>query len=213
MPQINLLSPTLGKRIKKDKHEVTPELNIERPSVMIYYPLGGIIVLMVVIWIIMGIRISRYNHKLTKLKKMETNLAVEPQKLIKLNEKKNILLKRLSFLEELTKKRFLWSEKLDRISNLIPDGVWLTEISSEKKIILDSITGEPQGEQSLISIKGRAVASRIQDAIELVGIFHEKLKNDKIFSQDFLDIKLNSVTKGTIAHRDVMNFEFDCIIK
>lgn len=169
--------------------------------------------LMIIIWVIMGLKISKYSKELNELEKKEASLTVDPQKLIKLNEDKESLLKRLDFLEKLAEKKFLWSEKLNRIAELIPDGVWLTEIYSVEKITIDSSTKKSKGEQFIISIKGRAVASRIQDAIELVGLFLDKLKKDNIFSKDFLEIKLESVTKGIIANRDIMNFEFGCIVK
>lgn len=211
MPQINLLLPTLGK--KKAKEKKTSEFKIGKSTLFTYFSLGGIIVLMIIIWIVMGLRIGGYKGEMAVLEEKEKKLSVDPKKLIKLNEDKEILLERLDFLEKLTEKRLLWSGKLDRVPELIPDGVWLTEISSEKKIKLDPATRKSAGEEFMLSVKGRAVAVRIQDAIELVGVFLERLKKDEVFSSDFKEIKLNSVTKGIIKNRDIMNFEFDCVVR
>lgn len=213
MPQINLLASTLGKGSKKVKKEIASGVEKHKPSFAIYYPVIIFIVVIVIVWIVMGFKISRYKREYSELEHKEAGLAVEPQRLIKLNEQKNILTSRLDFLEKLTEKRFQWSVKLNRINELIPDGIWLTEIVTERKITLDPITKKPQGEHLIVSIRGRAVSAMIQDAIDLVGIFHDKLKNDEAFSGDFKDINLSSVTKGIVASRDIMNFEFDCIIE
>ncbi len=215
MPQINLLSPTFGKKAKKLKLEVVPTERTEKPLILVYVVIGVIIAVMIFAWSAMAIKISSYNHELKSLKQKETTFAVEPQKMIKLNEQKDKLLKRLEFLQEFTEKKFLWSEKLKRIAELIPDGVWLTDLSFEKKVTMTDIEGNKaqQEEKSVISIKGRAVAPVIQEAVQLVGNFRDKLEKDKDFFKDFKEIRLSSLTKGIVAKRDIMNFELYCVIE
>jgi len=213
VPQINLLSPTSSKSLKKAKKTKTPELETAKPLTIAYFPVCLILAFLVMSWIITAVGISKANSELKNLKQKQANLTVNPEEINALDEEKKTLLKRLDFLERLTEKKFLWSEKLDRIAELIPEGIWLTDISSDKKLNIDPVTRKAGGEEDVISIKGRAVAIQIQDAIELIGQFLEKLKNDEIFSNNFKDIKLDSVNKGVILNRDIMNFEFVCIIK
>jgi len=213
MPQINLLSPTLGKSLKKVKQKKTSQPQIATPLSKMHYPIAAILILLVISWIITSVRIGKYNNELKKLKEKEANLTINPQEISALDQKKKDLLKRQDFLERLTEKKFLWAEKLDRITELIPEGVWLTEISSEKKLNIDPVTRRSKGEESVILLKGRAVAVQIQDAIELVGQFFDKLKNDEVFYRKFKEIKLDSVKKGVFSNRDIMNFEFVCVVE
>lgn len=214
MPQINLLSPSYGKKAKKPKFEVVSSEKKENPLGLAYIVIGAIVALMILVWVIMGTKISKYTKELKSLEQKEATFAVEPQKLIKLNEQRDKLFKRLEFLGEFTEKKFLWSEKLDRIAELIPEGVWLTDLSFEKKVNIADMEGNKAlEEKAVISIKGRAVASIIQEAVELVGLFRDRLEEDKSFSMGFKEIKLSSLTKGVLANRDIMNFEFYCVIE
>lgn len=213
MPQINLLSPSFGKKAKKHKLGVTPTEKKENPLTLAYIVMRAIVALMILVWMIIGVKISKYSKELRSLEQKEATFAVEPQKMIKLNEQRDKLFKRLTFLGEFTEKKFLWSEKLDRIAELIPEGAWLTDLSFEKKVSITDIEGNrSMEEKSVISIKGRAVAPIIQEAVELVGNFRDQLAKDKSFSRGFKEIKLNSLTKGVIANRDIMNFEFYCVL-
>lgn len=214
MPQINLLSPSFGKKAKKPKAEVVSSIKKENPLTLSYVVIGIIIVLMISIWVIMGTKISKYTKELKALEQKEATFTVEPQKLIKLNEQRDKLLKRLTFLGEFTQKKMLWSEKLERTAELIPEGVWLTDLSFEKRVNIADIEGnKSMEEKSVISIKGRAVAQIIQEAVELVGAFRDRLAKDEVFSRGFKEIKLNSLTKGVVASRDIMNFEFYCVLE
>ena len=213
MPQINLLSPSHGKKVKKAKfEEISPEKK-GPPLTLVNFFIVIIAVLMVLVWLIMGVRINKYSRELTALEKKEKTFAVEPQRLIKLNEQKEALSKRLKFLEKFAEKKFSWTDKLGKITEFIPEGVWLTDLATDRKIDIDIDGQTIKQEQSLISIKGRAVSQAIQEAVDLVGVYLDSLKKDDDFSRDFKEIKLNSLTKGAILNRDIMNFEFYCIIK
>jgi Tfp pilus assembly protein PilN len=213
LPQINLLFPTSSRSLKKAKKTKAPELETNKLLIVAYFPVSLILVFLVISWMITAVRISKYNSEVRSLKIKQANLTVNPEEIATLEENKKTLLKRLDFLERLNEKKFLWSKKLERISELIPEGIWLTDISSERKLNIDPVTRKAEGEEDVISVKGRAVALQIQDAIELIGEFLEKLKNDEIFSNNFKEIKLDSVNKGMISNRDIMNFEFVCIIQ
>ncbi|MBM3248387.1 MAG: hypothetical protein FJZ10_03070 [Candidatus Omnitrophica bacterium] len=213
MPQINLLSPSFGKKTKKAKEGVVPLEKMEKPSSLLYTVIGAIIVLLIVVWVITVVKISKNSRELSNLVKKEAAFAVEPQKMIKLNEQKEKLLNKLKFLEDFTEKKILWSEKLDKIAELIPEGVWLTDLSFAKKINIGSGDKKEREQENVISIKGRAVAPIIQEAVELVGMFRDKLEKDKDFFRGFKEIKLNSLTKGMVSIRDIMNFEFFCVVE
>jgi Tfp pilus assembly protein PilN len=122
--------------------------------------------------------------------------------------------------------KFIWSEKLEEISRVIPFGVWLTSISLEKRRASDTensfesrtfkflgLMGQSKGQYLVFLIKGNAVAPTIPQEIDLIGKFNEALKKSELFFKDFYDVELKNVAKSSIANTDVMSFEFVCPFK
>jgi len=218
MAQINLLTPAIGKKIKKT--ETTKSTKTSRDSAAanpipkILFPPGLIVCIMLCLWLIMGQRVSAANKKLNALIDREQVFSVDPQELVKLNDVKENLEERLSFVESLLVRKFFWSEKLEEISKVIPFGVWLTNISLQKKRIAShGATDKSEGRKKVLSITGKAVAPQIENAVDLIGQFNVSLKKNELFAKDFSDIELKSVSKSTIAKTDMMSFEFLCILK
>jgi len=211
MPQINLLTPSLGKKAKKAKATEKTKIEIKQIS-KILFPVAGITIFIILcLWVVLGFQVSSKNKALQALLAKEKTFSVDPQELVRLNDVKEGLEERVSFLEGLLFSKFLWSGKLAEISKVIPFGVWLTNISIEKRRLkLEGSTDESKGKYRVLFIKGKAVSPKIQDAIDLIGKFHLLLKENRAFSKDFIDIELKSVSKDTIAKTDVMSFELNC---
>ena len=216
MPQINLLNPAIGKKIKKTKAAKaveTSKTEVNGIPKILFAP-GLTMSIMLCLWLIMGQQVSAKNKILKTLLQKERALSVNPKKLVELNNIKQVLEERLYFVEDLLFRNFFWSDKLEEISKVIPFGVWLKSISLQKRSIeLQGSKDESKDKYLVLSIIGRAVAPKIQDAIDLIGRFNVLLKKDESFSKDFFDIELKSVFKGAIAKTDVMSFEFVCTLK
>ncbi|MFC1594478.1 PilN domain-containing protein [Candidatus Omnitrophota bacterium] len=214
MPQINLLSPTIGKKLKQQKVKRKKErASFTKAVPVVYGVCAFVVVVLICIWVGLSFTVNKKEAAFAVLKEQESKLAVDPKYLAEIREKRDNLKKRVEFLESLSAKDFLWSQKLDRIADLIPDGVWLTKISFDKRLVtIDDDSGEKE-ERLKISIKGSAVAFKIQGAVELVGHFYKRIKEDEVFSKEFLDVKLDKISKSVVHGRDIMKFAIDCEIQ
>lgn len=113
---------------------------------------------------------------------------------------------KIPLIEQLISKRLLWSRELNRISDLVIGGIWLSELNLEKQ---EGTKGELT--ESLI-IRGSA-ASRTKDEPALIGRFMQNLKDDPIFSANFAEIELGPIKKRLIVQTEVMDFILICRFK
>lgn len=218
MPQINLLLTDSSKK-KKVKSLESRKEELSRASsafLSISYVAIGILVF---VWLVIAFLVFKDKRELSILEKRKNNLTASPQEISQINLKKEQLNERLALLSDLSSRKFLWAQKLERISEFIPDGIWLTEISLDR---VTSPAADAKKEKTkskdiaadkyIFVIKGRAFAYKIQDAVTLIGNFDNLLKEDKDFSQDFSEIKLSNVAKASISKTDFMSFEFDLFL-
>jgi hypothetical protein len=92
--------------------------------------------------------------------------------------------------------------KLDRISHLLPEGLWLDEFYYTR----------PKGSASqVLTLIGYAYKSTGEDQIKVVNKFLEDLKNDNLFSSGFSWVKLDSISNVTYNNMQVNNFKISCI--
>jgi len=144
-----------------------------------------------------------------KLKSLEQNwqeLTSQRKIITELKGELNEINKKIPLIEQLISNRVVWSEKLNKISDLLVAGVWLTSLSLEEKSL------EPGKTVKSIIIRGSA-ASRMQEEPALIGRFMQKLKSDVAFSSDFSEIELGPIKKKKIAKTEVMDFILICRFK
>lgn len=91
---------------------------------------------------------------------------------------------------ELNSRRINWSEKLNRLSQDLPSGIWFNEILiSRKDFILKA---------SVVSLQ--------KEEMRAINKFIDSLKNDKRFLSDFNNLELGSVQKKSVGGYDVVDF-------
>jgi hypothetical protein len=95
-------------------------------------------------------------------------------------------------LDQLTKRKFLWTEKLNQLSDLVLPGIWFTHVytDSENRLIIEG-----------------SVVSKSEEAMASVGKFMKNLKDDQQFFKDFKNIKLESVQRKNKEERDMVDFK------
>jgi len=154
-------------------------------------------------------------NELAKIDKKATAVKIDPQEALKFKNQQEALEKKISLLEELSSHEFFWVDKMDDLSDCLPRGVWLNDLSLNKKKITQEVAKgkNEESEQTILTIKGSAIAQRIEDAVSYIGEFVNALKQKPSFSKDFSEIKLNAIYKGTIGKSDVMNFELVCLLR
>jgi hypothetical protein len=218
MPQINLLSSTLSKKPKQVKNFDLPKvdvLSLFRPVFTATIPLLAIFI---VISLVLFVFAGKKSSDLAKLTEKEKGLVVDPQELVKLNQRKSALQKKIALLSELSSQNFYLVDKLNDINDCLPNGVWFSQISLEQRKAAPVSSGTTVKMEDAVdrvghrflTIKGSAIAPQIDDAVSFIGEFVNTLKQKTAFSQDFAEIKLNAIYKSSIGKTDVMNFELVC---
>src|SRR3989338_2350541 len=221
MPQINLLSPEAKK--KESRPAIVDAAKVELSQLMRTAIAISVICLvaMLFVWTLLLLSISKKEKILVALKKKTEVLATNPKEMERLKKEKVALEKKVDVIDELSSRKFFWFEKLELIADLIPDGVWLADISSvqqksgksDAKPRTVKLKPETPTEKAVIVIRGSAVAYKIQDAVSIIANFIKRLQENKNFAKDFKEIKLNTINKSILGGLDIMKFELICEVK
>ena len=131
-------------------------------------------------------------HQILELLEKEKNIMPQKTSVEAINSEIAVLKVKLNALDDITKRRFLWSRKLNELSDLVLPGIWFNRIGAE----LDNN----------LTIEG-SVISKNEEAMASVGKFIKNIKDDKLFFGDFSDIKLESVQRKNIDKRDIVEFK------
>jgi Tfp pilus assembly protein PilN len=91
---------------------------------------------------------------------------------------------------QLTKENINWSEELNKLSLLLPSGIWFNELSiSPDDFVLYG---------SVVSLQ--------KEGMSLITEFIDRLKKDAAFSRDFKSLELGSTQWKSIGGYDIVDF-------
>lgn len=217
MIEINLLPESMRKEKK------------EWPKEILLFFIGGFLIgILILAWIFSSIQIIVVNGRLSHLEREWKELLPVTEETSALMEKKQQLEERVMIVETLTKGRLLWAKKLNQLSNLIPEGVWLSSISLESKVEMvpskQPVKAKGKGgsdetqaqasvsmekkETKVLVIRGSTVSlKKGEEIVDLVGAFINRMKEDESFFKDFSSIELGPGQRGAIGGVDIWNFE------
>jgi len=218
MIKINLLPEEYKREQEEDEN---PQLNIAR--VFFYIGLGCLIILMgagsFLIYLPLNTTetlFKEYNKELKKINlKYQEALRVQTEYDNLLKDNRNV---------EAFKKRILWAEKLNIISDVLNEQMQITLLDikprTEKVVVIEKIKEKVKGKIKIISksvekkrifytfdIEGKVVFVGGEDK---VARFIENLNKDERFSQDFEYIKLISIS---VLDEKVKFFSVRCRFK
>jgi Tfp pilus assembly protein PilN len=197
MVQINLLPVTA-----KKKRQTKIELRIKVGPLI--FALVGVILVVVVCWTILGIRLSGQRKQLTQQQEQLGTLKSSLKDLDQQNQDKKQFQRRLEFLEAELKREVFWAESLNRLSNLVPPGIWFKKISlqtTKEKLLKKYVS---------LRIDGSVISLRGEEMIDLISGFMNALKKDELFSEQFSEIKLLSSKRSKSGKLEIMNFSLHC---
>jgi Tfp pilus assembly protein PilN len=100
-------------------------------------------------------------------------------------------------LQQLLNSRICWADKLNKISALLPSGVWVEYISVTEKEF---------------QLHGKAVSLN-KEEVSLIRQFLDALKNDASFYKDFLSLELSAVQNGLVGGIEVADFGLSGVFK
>ncbi len=175
MLEINLLPEELQKKNKATGIETEYFLFIGKWLIAIF----------VVIHIILG---GVWLFKTMQLKILNYNwLKLEPERK-KLAELKGSA--GSSAQARLASQRISWSEKLNKLSEHLPSGIWFNSFSLSAK------------ELSLMC----SVISLSKEEMLLINQFLSNLKKDALFSDDFTNVELGKMTRKMYGSYEILDF-------
>lgn len=188
MIEINLLPEEL----RKKKSEPYFNLNMEAEKLKFWIGGGAVGILILIVMILfLGsfIRKIQINGLLAREKNFSSRLS----QIDSVNKEIAVLKTKMSVLDQLTKRKFLWAEKLNQLSDLVLPGIWFTHVytDSENRLIIEG-----------------SVFSKSEEAMASVGKFMKNVKDDQQFFKDFKNIKLESVQRKNKEERDMDIVDF-----
>ena len=191
MIEINLLP----KELQKKKKEI-PEIPL--------LPIGiGILAVLILSGFILLPVIGYYQSRVEKLTGQMKEKAPFKKEALKLQAEIKRLKSKEQIIDQLARRKFFWAEKLNLISDLVPMGAWLTNISFK----------ETQGGGGFLILDGTAIPYKKQEMINLVTLFMKNLKENNTFYNDFEIIELGPIRRIKIDNTEAMQFNLSCQFK
>ena len=192
MTQINLLPENLVPVKEKRRRKIV--FNIKSPLLTV----GGIIFILIFIWICLSISIAGRRKELSRIEGEWQTVRPLLMELEELVQRKKQLEDKLIVLRVFLGRKILWSEKLSQLRNIISEQTWLTSISSKE--------GKKE-EEEFLNIKGAVTSLKGESMLTTMAEFVGRIKEDRIFFQDFQGLELKNVKKSNVGGIDVMTFE------
>lgn len=190
MIEVNLLPPELRKKGSKVK--------IPIPKESLYLVGGGVIFFLLLIHLILMGALATKNVKYMRLNLEWQNMLPNKKRIDTLKEDQKAIADKIRSIDKLTKKgRISWAKKLNIVSDVLPQGVWIRRIN---------FSG------SELMIEGSSVSLRGEEVI-LVNKFASALKNNVDFGLDFQDLEVNSIKRRQIKNIEVADFILIALLK
>lgn len=187
MIEINLLPEEL----RKKKPELFLNLNIESEKLKFWIG-GGAVGFLVLIIIVLFLGSFASKIQTNSLLAREKNFAARISEIDSVSKETAAIKVKMNMLDQLTKRNFLWAEKLNQLSDLILPGIWFTRVytDNENRLIIEG-----------------SVVSKSEEAMASVGKLMKNLKDDQRFFKDFKNIKLESVQRSNKEEKEIVDFK------
>ncbi|MFH0918177.1 MAG: hypothetical protein V1830_03480 [Candidatus Omnitrophota bacterium] len=154
------------------------------------YALAAILGLFILANFCFAVLLIAKNAKLASLNRKWSALAVQKKALDEFNQDSSATSYDSGLMQQLSRQRILWAQKLNLLSLHLPAGVWFNEI------VLNS---------NSLTIKGSVISLK-KEEIGLINKLLDNLKTTLEFSKDFLGFELNNVQKISIGGYDIADF-------
>ncbi|MCM8795182.1 MAG: PilN domain-containing protein [Candidatus Omnitrophica bacterium] len=187
------------------KINLLPEEFIPKPQKIVFKPNSKHI--LYVVAFIFGIMVFIHiyliavfifkNTQLNALNSKWQTLAAQRKMVEDFKKEYEVLSTETISLQQLDSLRINWAEKLNKLSLLLPHGVWLNELSlKEKNFILKG---------SVISLQ--------KEELTLINKFMNNLKTDLAFFKHFVSLELGPLQRKTLGGYDIVDFVLQAKLK
>lgn len=196
MAKINLLPPEF-----KGTQKI-PAVPVSKVPKIIFSL--GIIFLFIGVYLRINIIFQR--KSLNRIIEEYKNTQELNKKLVSIKLELNNLEEEINFLKVYLKRDINWSEKLIQLRDIIPEEVWLNQLSFEKKFAGTT-------EIKNLIVKGKLIAPEKASPISALSVFVNKLKQDPLFFTDFENLILVDFHTESYKNIEVMSFFIEMPIK
>ena len=181
MIEINLLPAQLRKK-KRILPKLPSKVFLLLPSVII-----GVLICLHIIFLVVGILLK---NQVSSLDRQLQAISGQKKEADSIKMQLGLMEGKLGGITQIAESRLLWAQKLNKISDNLSLGLWLTRLSiNDKTFTLEG---------SVVSLKS--------EEMSLVRKFLQDLKNDNSFFADFIALDLKSIQRRFIKVIEVVDF-------
>ena len=192
MIQINLLPEELKIKTKgrnPDQSIVKSLLALIQDRLFIY-AIPAMLALFILVHFYFAVLLIAKNGQLVSLNRKWLDSATQKKGLDEFNQEFSATTQDASLLQQLSRQRILWAQKLNELSLHLPAGVWFNDIL----VNVNSLT-----------IRG-SVISLEKEEVGLINRLLDNLKADFEFSKDFSSFELSNVQTRSVGGYDIADF-------
>lgn len=140
--------------------------------------------------------IKSYQNRLALVSERFAKLNEEVFRIVEYKKDWDSLRERISLVSELKGKQMWWTPKLEALSKLMPDNIWLSSISASS---------------TNVTLKGFALPGDNR-GFRSVENFVRQLKEDATFGKILGEINLSTVARTGAENLPVMSFQLSCAV-
>ncbi|TKJ47220.1 hypothetical protein CEE34_04795 [Candidatus Aerophobetes bacterium Ae_b3a] len=140
--------------------------------------------------------IKSYQNRLALVSERFAKLNEEVFRIVEYKKEWDSLREKISLVSELKGKQMWWTPKLEALSKLMPDNIWLSSISASS---------------TNITLKGFALPGD-NWGFRSVENFVQELKEDPTFGKILGEIDLSTVARTGAENLPVMSFQLSCAV-
>lgn len=163
---------------------------------IIYFSKIGFLILIAIHVLLLFICLF-YKFRADTLNKEWGRISSQNADVVSLRSEISVFEKVIENTDKLTRVRFPWTLKLDKLNSLLPGGVWFDHI---------------RGAEGSLNITG-SVLSRNKDEVEILNNFLQDLKNDPSFYAGFKNLDVVSIVRSNLFGVEVVNFSIRGVLE
>jgi len=201
MLKINLLPPELRKKRKRSR-VVVFELTQTFLILIIVFEIA----LFLSFFLFVNMKVANKQQDLKSVRSELERLQAQVKDVKKLEDDAKKLENRLKIINDLMFSRMQWSKKLNELSNLIPENIWLTSLSLGQQGAVSSGGGVSVTKNVLV-LRCKSISYPGEKGINQVGVFMNNLKFSPSFFETFSDVEFLGTTSEKSGETEVINFE------
>jgi len=206
MLKINLLPPELK---KKRRRKVVV---FEATQTLLILIIACEVIAFLSVYVFINVKVGSKQNELKGIRAEIDRLQAEVREVKNLEEDAKKLEKRIQIIDQLMFSRLSWARKLNEISSLVPDNIWLVSLGLSQSAVSQPGGGAPVV-KNVLNLRGKVLALPGEKAVNLIGVFMNNLKFNPSFFETFSDVEFMGTTSEKIGEKEVVGFELRCPFK